>query len=123
MRKLCLMAVCGFMIASSPSLVRAQAPAPGQPYQVPAELAGLAPGMQANYGGFNYVIQGDGTMLLAEQPGVSYSSYYVPPTTTYYVGQPVYAPWGGYRPRLAGSRRLGSRRLGSRRPHWSRRFR
>jgi len=95
MRTFCLTAICGLLIVSSANPVRAQAPIPGQPYQVPAELASFAPGTLATYGGYNYVIQGDGTMLLAEQQGFTYSSYYVPPT--YFVGQPTYYPWVGYR--------------------------
>jgi hypothetical protein len=110
MRTFCLMAICGLLIVSSPKLVCAQGPIPGQPYQVPAELAGFTPGTLATYGGYDYVIQGDGTMLLAEQPGFTYTSYYVPPTTTYFVGQPTYNPWVGYRHGWQGQHWGG--------PHW-----
>jgi len=37
-------------------------------------------------------------MLPSQDSGFTYSSQYVPPaTTTYFVQQPVYNPWGGYR--------------------------
>ena len=36
----------------------------GQPYQVPAGFESYGPGTLISYGGYNYVIQGDGTMLL-----------------------------------------------------------
>jgi hypothetical protein len=40
---------------------------PGQPYQVPAGYEGYSVGTLISYGGANYVIQGNGTMLLAAQ--------------------------------------------------------
>jgi hypothetical protein len=89
MRKLCLMAVCGFMLAACPLAAHAQAPIPGQPYQVPPEYGAVAGGSQIAYGGFNYVSQGDGTMLLAVQPEFTYTSQYVPPSTLVY-RQPYY---------------------------------
>ncbi len=89
MRKLCLMAVCGFMVVLSPLAARAQAPIPGQPYQVPPEYGAVPGGSPIGYGGFNYVSQGDGTMVLADQPGFTYTSQYVPPSTIVY-GRPYY---------------------------------
>jgi len=44
----------------------AQAPTPGQPYQIPAGFEGYGPGTLIAYGGYNYVTQGDGTMLLQQ---------------------------------------------------------
>jgi hypothetical protein len=79
----------------TPGAANAQAPIAGQPYQVPVEYSGYGAGTTINYGGFNYVIQGDSTMLLADAPGFSYTSQYVPPTT-YYVQQPAYQGWSGY---------------------------
>lgn len=99
MRMSCLMAICGLLIMSSPGSARAQAPIPGQPYQVPAELAGFAPGSVCAYGGFNYVIRGGGTMPPADQPGPTYTPQYGPPVTApYYITQPQYVPWHGYSP-------------------------
>jgi len=87
---------------------------------VPGELTAFAPGTLASYGGYNYVIQGDGTMLLAEQQGFTYSPYYVPPTTTYYVGQPTYNPWVGYRNGWRGQRWYGGGWYGGGRFHYGR---
>ena len=98
MRMLCLTVLCGAMFIAMPSAARAQAPILGQPYQVPIEYSGYGAGTLINYGGYNYVIQGDRTMLLSQDSGFTYSSQYGPPaTTTYFVQQPVYNPWGGYR--------------------------
>jgi hypothetical protein len=47
---------------------RAQSPVLGQPYQVPPGYESYVAGSVVAYGGYNYVIQGDGTMLLADQP-------------------------------------------------------
>ena len=103
MRMLCLAVVCGAMLIAIPNAARAQAPVPGQPYQVPFEFSGYGPGTLINYGGFNYVIQGDGTMLLSQDPGFTYSSQYGPPATTYYfVQRPTYNPWVRYHSRWHG---------------------
>jgi hypothetical protein len=63
-------------------------PSAGQPYQVPLGYEGYGAGTVVTYRDSNYVIQGDGTMLLAGEPGVGtvgdsfgYSSNY--------------GPWGG----------------------------
>lgn len=100
MRMLCLTVLCGAMFIAMPSAARAQAPILGQPYQVPFEFSGYGAGTPINYGGYNYVIQGDGTMLPSQDSGFTYSSQYGPPATTYYVQQPAVGnnPWVGYRP-------------------------
>ena len=98
MRTICLTIVCGAVLIAMPGAARAQAPVLGQPYQVPFEFSGYGAGTLINYGGYNYVIQGDGTMLPSRDSGFTYSSYYGPPAATYYsVQQPVYYPWCGYR--------------------------
>jgi len=70
----------------------AQGSVAAQPYQVPADFAGYAAGSVITYGGLNYVIQGDGTMLLQQPGGYDYNSYYVPP------GGPGYFPGPGFGP-------------------------
>jgi hypothetical protein len=97
MRMFCLTVLCGTMLIAMPSGARAQAPILGQPYQVPFGYSGYGAGTLINYGGYNYVIQGDGTMLPSQDTGFTYSSQYGPPAATYYsVQQPVYNPWVGY---------------------------
>jgi len=82
-----------------------EGPAPDQPYQIPADFAGLAAGSLVSYGGSGYVIQSDGTMLLQPsadpgadpstgQPGYSYSSYYAQPGDAGYGGDPGGASYG-----------------------------
>ena len=98
MRTFCLTVVCGAVLIAMPGAARAQAPVLGQPYQVPFEFSGYGAGTLINYGGYNYVIQGDGTMLPSQASGFMYSSQYGPPAATYdFVQQPVYNPRGGYR--------------------------
>ena len=65
MRLLYLTALCAALFVAMPSAARAQAPIFGQPYQVPFEYSGYGAGTLINYGGFNYVVQGDATMLLS----------------------------------------------------------
>ena len=56
-----LLALCG--------TARAQGPVAGQPYQVPAGYRAHGAGTVISFSGFSYVIQGDETMLLAQQTG------------------------------------------------------
>ena len=63
MRQLCL-TLAGALLLSVCGSAHAQAPISGQPYQVPPGYEMYGAGTLVNYGGFNYVIQGDGTMLL-----------------------------------------------------------
>ena len=67
MRRYLLSAICGLMVLSFTQPSRAQAPVAGQPYQVPDGYAGYGAGTSIVYGGYSYVIQADGTMLLADQ--------------------------------------------------------
>jgi len=66
-----LMATLAGLLLSLCGTAKAQGPVAGQPYQVPAGYEAYAAGTLISYGGFNYVIQGNGTMLLAEQTGDS----------------------------------------------------
>jgi hypothetical protein len=68
MRRLTLAALFGLLSVVASASARAQGPYPGQPYQVPAGYEAYGPGTLINYGGYDYVIQGDGTMLVAAQP-------------------------------------------------------
>jgi len=77
---------------SSAASTNTQGPIADQPYQVPGDFAGYAAGSVITYGGLNYVIQGDGTMLLQQPGGYNYNSYYVPP------GGPGFLPGPGFGP-------------------------
>jgi hypothetical protein len=94
----------------------AQAPVAGVAYQVPSAYAGVPPGTLIPYGGYSYVSQGNGTMLLAASqapatppvasyaPGVTYANRgYVPYVNRYANVQPgwrpyPYRPFGGFGP-------------------------
>jgi hypothetical protein len=110
-----LIGVLGALLIGIPAAARAQAPIVGQPYQVPAEYSAYVPGSVVNYGGYSYVIQGNGTMLLNQQPTTSlyvepvYQTGYVQPSvptyyvqsSTYYLGPigPPFRPDPFFRPR------------------------
>ncbi len=64
MRSYHLMIVAMLTCLGVSTPAHAQAPTPGQPYQIPAGFEGYGPGTLISYGGYNYVTQGDGTMLL-----------------------------------------------------------
>ncbi len=57
-------------------------PVPDQPYQIPADFAGSAPGTVISYGGSSYAIQSDGTMLVQQPGGFAYNSFYSQPGTS-----------------------------------------
>ena len=65
-RSLCL-SMFGAAVLSAGGPAKAQAPVFGQPYQVPAGYASYAAGTLVNYGGYNYVTAGNGTMVLSNQ--------------------------------------------------------
>lgn len=67
MKRYCLTGLLGLLLLGFSAPARAQAPVAGQPYQIPAEYSSYSAGALINYGGYNYVIQDNGTMLLAEQ--------------------------------------------------------
>ena len=61
MKRFCLVAILGFLFG-----IPVYAQVPGQPYQIPAGYEGYSAGTLITYGGANYVIQDNGTMLLAD---------------------------------------------------------
>lgn len=73
----------------------AQAPVAGVAYQVPSAHANVPPGTLIQYGGYSYVAQGNGTMLLTAQQAAA-----PPPVATYAPGvtytNPAYAPYANY---------------------------
>jgi hypothetical protein len=60
----------GVLLLALGGVARAQEPFAGQPYQVPPGYEMYGAGTLISFGGFNYVVQGDGTMLLAAAPTV-----------------------------------------------------
>ena len=73
----------GLLVVLACGSARAQEPIAGQPYQVPPGYEMYGPGTLISYGGFNYVVQGDGTMLPSapvfyptQQVGVYYQPAY-----------------------------------------------
>ena len=102
MRRYIFSAICGLMILAFPQPSRARRRSRGSPTS-PRRLRGLRRGTLIAYGGYNYVIQADGTMLLVDQsadagaggddqgPGQAYQipdgyAYYAAGTTIAYGG-------------------------------------
>lgn len=103
-RALMVLLICG-------SGLSARAQVAGQPYQIPAGFESYPAGTLITYGGYNYVTQPDGTMLLAaQQPQQAVQTYTVPYTTTRYYTTPYlpiyttpyYGGWYGGRYRGPG---------------------
>ena len=68
MRRYVLMTICGLSLVLFGGPANAQAPVPGQAYQIPNGYQGYAAGTVIAYGGYNYVINPDATtMVLANQ--------------------------------------------------------
>jgi hypothetical protein len=67
MKRYFLMTICGLSLLSFCGRANAQAPVPGQPYQIPAGYEGYPAGTVITYVDYNYVILSDTTMVLAEQ--------------------------------------------------------
>lgn len=81
MRRFILTTLFGLAIGVICTPVRAQAPVSGQPYMVPTGYESYGPGTLISYGGYNYVIQEGGTMLLTSSPYETGSiSYYTTPS-------------------------------------------
>jgi hypothetical protein len=97
MKRLILTALCGLSLLAFSSTVKAQSPVPGQSYQVPDGYATYGAGTLISYGGYNYVIQANATMLLADQQGDS-----SPPADDPLAGQAYQIP-DGYSGYAAGS--------------------
>jgi hypothetical protein len=103
MKKNTLMALLVGLLLPICGIARAQGPVAGQPYQVPAGYESYGAGTLISYGGFNYVIQGDGTMLLAQQtgdtstdPGPSVDQPYQVPTGYESYGAGTSINYGGF---------------------------
>jgi hypothetical protein len=62
-----LIVAVGVLSLSLSRPANAQVPIPGQAYQVPDGYSAYGAGTTIAYGGYSYVIQNDGTMLLADQ--------------------------------------------------------
>ena len=101
----CLLAPALFLLSNQFSFGQVA----GQPYQIPAGYESYPVGTLITYGGFNYVIQPGGTMLLAAEQTVQPPQYIyttpMAPTTIYspyintYPGFGYgYGYWGGGRP-------------------------
>jgi len=97
MRRPTLTTFCVASLLAWCGTVRVQAPVAGQPYQVPGAYAAYAAGTAITYGGYRYVIQGDGTMLLASQAADP-----SPPADAQGAGQAYQVP-DGYAGTAAGS--------------------
>jgi hypothetical protein len=68
MKRYFLMTICGLSLISFCEPANAQAPIPGQAYQIPNGFQGYGAGTLISYGGYNYVINPDlTTMVLANQ--------------------------------------------------------
>jgi len=97
------MAMLAGLLFSLCGTARAQGPIAGQPYQVPAGYEAYGAGTLISYGGFNYVIQGNGTMLLAQQtvdtsadPGPSDDQAYQVPAGYEAYGAGTLISYGGF---------------------------
>jgi hypothetical protein len=90
MKQFTMLAFLGAMILTFCGSVNAQAPFAGQPYQVPAGYERYGPGTLISYGGYNYVIQGNGTMLPAAAGQPSELPQYVNQLPQYVSQQPQY---------------------------------
>ena len=66
MRRFWLIGLLGILFLATAGSANAQAPMAGQPYAIPAGYEGYSAGTLITYGGYNYVIQDNGTMLLAD---------------------------------------------------------
>jgi hypothetical protein len=64
----------GALIGTFDSPARAQGPVGGQRYQVPAGYEGYGAGTTITYYGYNYTIQGDGTMIYGSDSSTTTSS-------------------------------------------------
>ena len=94
----------GFLLVTFSGTARAQGPVAGQPYQVPAGYQSYGAGTLIAYGGYNYVIQSNGTMLLSgsggstgtDQQGPSGGQAYQVPAGYQGYGAGTVISYGGY---------------------------
>ena len=78
MYRLIALPLFGALMLTVCGSAKAQGPVLGQPYLVPPGYEVYGPGTLINYAGFNYVLQGDGTMY------VSQPAYNPPPPPVQY---------------------------------------
>jgi hypothetical protein len=93
MKRFCVTCMLGLLLLGFTAQVKAQAPIPGQSYQIPAGFEGSAPGTVINYGGYSYLIQPGGTMQPLNQPSMPNYPYYNP-----VVGGSSYITPGSFNP-------------------------
>ena len=96
-----------FILLILTSVTSARAQVAGQPYLIPAGFEGYAAGTLITYGGYNYVTQPDGTMLLAAQQPQTIQQYTFPYTTTKYFYTTPYVPLYSPPVYIGGIRRPG----------------
>jgi len=86
-----MVGLLGILFLAMAGSVNAQAPMAGQPYAIPAGYEGYSAGTLISYGGYNYVTQDNGTMLLADsQDNSAPADDSVPIDTTAYQIPPGY---------------------------------
>ena len=90
MRTASRMLLLGSLLLSLSTTARAQAPVAGQPYQIPAGYEGYGAGTLIAYGGYNYVIQSNRTMLLAASSQTYQPTQYTYQQPQYTYQQPQY---------------------------------
>lgn len=88
------MLVASVIFLSLPSMSFAQAPVAGVPYQIPAGFEAYPLGTLIAYGGYNYVVQPNATMLLAATQPAQAPQVVQPTQPTQYYQVP--AGYGGY---------------------------
>ena len=66
MKRFWMIGLLGILFLAMAGSANAQAPMAGQPYAIPAGYEGYSAGTPITYGRYNYVIQDNGTMLLAD---------------------------------------------------------
>lgn len=91
--------VVSVVLLSIPSISFAQAPAAGVPYQIPAGFEAYPSGTLITYGGYNYVVQPNATMLMAASQAAQIPQVVQPTQPTQYYQVP--AGYGGYAPGTA----------------------
>jgi hypothetical protein len=103
MRRLTLAALFGFLSLTAAAPVRAQGPCPGQPYAIPPDYEGYSSGSLITYGAYNYVIQDNGTMLLADSQDNSGSDNGTPADDSVPIDTTAYQIPPGYEDAQPGS--------------------
>jgi hypothetical protein len=91
MKRFWMIGLLGILFLAMAGSANAQAPMVGQPYAIPAGYEGYSAGTLISYGGYDYVTQDNGTMLLADsQDNSAPADDSVPIDTTAYQIPPGY---------------------------------